>query len=411
VNLAYHDVRHRVGRFVGTSLGIALLFTVVLAMAGIYLGLVDDATILLRSMRADVWVVQQGTRGPFADASRLDPSIVSRVSALPGVTRARAFTYQVLQRAPLAREPGRSLRMALVGLDWPIDRGDGLPIVRGRALRQAHGELVADATLGLAVGDVLHFAREEFRVVGLTKQVLSSGGDAMVFGTLADAQLIADDAPSDAIRAERERRTERLRATDLGRSQPQLEALTDDPEFHPPVLPSPPIAAVLVEIDAPASLERVRLVREALAAWPDVTAYTTREQEQLLLDGAVEKPRKQLALFSAILVITSSLLIGAVVYMMTLDKTHDIAVLKLMGASTGRLAGMVLQQAWAMGALGFAIAVAIGQQAFPHFPRRVVLTTEATLAVGALVMVISTLGSLLAIRHAVRVDAGKALEG
>jgi putative ABC transport system permease protein len=114
---------------------------------------------------------------------------------------------------------------------------------------------------------------------------------------------------------------------------------------------------------------------------------------------------------AAILVITSSLLIGAVVYMMTLDKTHDIAVLKLMGASTGRLAGMVLQQAWAMGALGFAIAVAIGQQAFPHFPRRVVLTTEATLAVGALVMVISTLGSLLAIRHAVRVDAGKALEG
>lgn len=408
MNLAYHDVRHRLGRFVGTSLGIALLFTVVLAMAGIYLGLVDDATILLRSMRADVWVVQQGTRGPFADASRLDPSIVARVSAVPGVKRARAFTYQVLQRSPLAGEPGRSLRMALVGLDWPLDRGDGLPIVRGRALRQAHGELVADAALGVAVGDVMHFAREEFRVVGLTKQVLSSGGDAMVFGSLADAQLIADDAPSDAIRAERERRTERLRATDLGRSQPQLETLTGDPEFRPPVLPSPPIAAVLVEIDAPASLDRVR---GAFASWPDVTAYTTREQEQLLLDGAVEKPRKQLGLFSAILVITSSLLIGAVVYMMTLDKTHDIAVLKLMGASAPRLAGMVLQQAWAMGALGFAMAVAIGQQAFPHFPRRVVLTTEATVAVGVLVMVISTLASLLAIRHAIRVDAGKALEG
>jgi putative ABC transport system permease protein len=408
VNLAYHDVRHRLGRFVGTSLGIALLFTVVLAMAGIYLGLVDDATILVRSMKADVWVVQQGTRGPFADASKLDPSIVARIAAVPGVTRARGFTYQVLQRNPIAAQPERALRMALVGLDWPQDRGDALPIVRGRPIRQPHGELVADATLGVEIGDVLRFAREEFRVVGLTKQVLGSGGDAMVFATLADAQLIAEDAPSDAIRAERERRTERLRATDLGRSQPQLEALTLDDEFRPPVLPSIPIAAVLVEVDAPASVDRVRAT---LGAMPDVTAYATREEEQLLLDGVVDKPRKQLALFSAILVITSSLLIGAVVYMMTLDKTHDIAVLKLMGATAPRLAGMVLQQAWAMGALGFAVAVAIGQQAFPHFPRRVVLTNEATMAVGALVMVISTLASLMAIRHALRVDAGRALEG
>jgi putative ABC transport system permease protein len=67
VNLAARDVRRNIGRFLGTSLGIALLFTVVLAMAGIYQGLVADATVLLQSMHADLWVVQRGTRGPFDD--------------------------------------------------------------------------------------------------------------------------------------------------------------------------------------------------------------------------------------------------------------------------------------------------------------------------------------------------------
>ena len=403
MNLAYLDVRHRLGRFIGTSVGVALLFAVVLAMAGIYLGLVDDATILVRSVRTNLWVVQQGTRGPFADMSRLDPTIVSRVAAMPSVNRARAFTYQVMQR----EHAGRSLRFALVGLDFPIDLGEALALTRGRPIAQPHGEIIADASLGLAIGDTLPVAREELHVVGLTKQLLASGGDGLIFATVADAQLLAEDTPSDAIRAERERRTERLRQTDLGRAQPALEGLTGDPDFRAPVLASPPIAAVLVDVEP----VRVDAVMASLAEWPDTSVFTSAQQEQLLLDGVVDKPRKQLALFAVILVVTSSLLIGAVVYMMTLDKTHDIAVLKLMGASPWRLGGMVLQQALAIGVVGYGIAVAIGVQAFPHFPRRVVLTQETILGVFALVLTISTLASLMGIAHALRVDPARALEG
>ncbi len=403
MNLAYLDVRHRLGRFIGTSLGVALLFAVVLAMAGIYLGLVDDATILVRSVRTNLWVVQRGTRGPFADMSRLDPSIVARVAAMPSVKRARAFTYQVMQR----EHAGRSLRFALVGLDFPVDCGEALALTHGRPIVQPHGEIIADASLGLAIGDTLHVAREELRVVGLTKQLLASGGDGLIFASVADAQLLAEDTPSDAIRAERERRTERLRQTDLGRAQPALEALTGDPDFRAPALASSPIAAVLVDVE-PA---RADAVMASLAQWPDTSVFTSAEQEQLLLDGVVDKPRKQLALFAVILVVTSSLLIGAVVYMMTLDKTHDIAVLKLMGASPWRLGGLVLQQALAIGVVGYGIAVAIGVQAFPHFPRRVVLTEDTVMGVFALVLTISTVASILGIVHALRVDPARALEG
>jgi putative ABC transport system permease protein len=404
VNLALHDVRRNLGRFAGMSLGVALLFSVVLAMAGIYQGLVDDATVLVRAVGADLWVVQQGTRGPFADVSRLDPSLEQRVASVAGVRRARAFTYQVLQRD--AGSPSR--RFALVGVSWPDDAARAVPLVAGRALEQAHGELVADASLGLGVGAPMTLAREELRVVGLTRQLLGSGGDAVVLATIADAQLVMDDAPTDAIRTERERRIERLRQSDLGRATPGLASLLADPRWRPPALAAAPIAAVLVDVAVPAQRDAVRA---ALASWPDATVFTTAEQEKLLLDGVVEKPRRQLALFSLILVLTSSILIAAVLYMMTLDKTRDIAVLKLMGASSARIAGMVLQQAWLMGAIGYAIAVTIGSQAFPHFPRRVVLTSASIAAVGVLVLAVSTLASLLGVIYALRVDAGRALEG
>jgi putative ABC transport system permease protein len=403
VNLAAQDVRRNLGRFFGTCLGIALLFTVVLAMAGIYEGLVADATVLLRSMRADLWVVQRGTRGPFADTSRIDPSLETRVASVEGVRRARAFTYQVLQR----EHGARSLRFALVGVSWPDDAAGALRIVAGRPIEQARGELVADASLGLPIGTAVELAGEELRVVGVTRQVLASSGDAVVFATIADAQQILADAPHDALRSERERRAGRLRATDIGRQQPALENLALDPDWQPPALGPPPIAAVLVDV---ANQNDLFAVRAAIASWPDVTVYSSAEQERLLLDGVVEKPRRQLGLFSAILVLTSSVLMGAIIYTMTLDKAHSIAVLKLMGAGRARIAALVLEQAWAMGIVGYAAAVAIGSLAFPYFPRRVVLTAEIIGAVGGLVLVISTLASLLGVAYALRVDAGRALE-
>ena len=74
----------------------------------------------------------------------------------------------------------------------------------------------------------------------------------------------------------------------------------------------------------------------------------------------VAKARMQLGLFSAILIVTSSLLLAAVLYNLTLEKAHDIAVLKLLGARATRIAALVLEQAWATAILGYGIALALG---------------------------------------------------
>jgi putative ABC transport system permease protein len=403
MNLSLRDVRRHAARFLGTAGGLALLLTVVIAMQGIYAGLVDDATLLTRTMGADLWLVQRGTRGPFAEGSRLDPSIELRAAAVPGVRRARAYTYQLIQR-----ERGEAtLRIALVGLAWPDDSGRALPLVRGRHLGQPHGEVIVDASLGLDVGAVLTLAGEPYQVVGLTRNALTSGGDSVAFMSIADTALVALDQPAEAIVLERERVVERLRATDLGRSQPALEDLAKDPRWRPPALASPPVAAVLVEVD-PHQLETAR---EIFRSWGDVTVYSQREEEDLLLGGVVQRARMQIGLFTVILTLTAAVIVMMVMYNLTLEKTHDLAILKLMGAPRPRLLGLILQQAWLLGVLAYAGAYVIGEIVFPMFPRRVVITPTISLLAPIATLIVVTGASGLGLVHVMRVDPARALEG
>lgn len=403
MNLALRDVRRHLARFVGTAAGLGLLLSVVVAMQGIYAGMVDDATILTRAMHADLWLVQRDTRGPFAEGSRLDPSVEARAASVPGVRTARPYTYQLIQR----EHRGAVMRIALVGLGWPDDPGRSLPLVRGRRLQQPHGEMIVDASLGLGIGEKLMLAGEHYRVVGLTRNALTSGGDSVAFMTVSDAELVAFDQPPEAAVLERQRVVERLRRTDLGRGQPALEDLATDPRWRAPALASPPVAAVLVEADP----HRLAEVREVMRSWGDVSVYSQSEEEALLLGGVVQRARMQIGLFTAILTLTAAVIVMMVMYNLTLEKTHDLAVLKLMGAPKPRLLGLVLQQAWLLGALGYAVAFALGEIVFPMFPRRVLITETISMVAPIATMAIVTLASILGLTHVMRIDPSRALEG
>ena len=52
----------------------------------------------------------------------------------------------------------------------------------------SHYEAVADIKSGLSIGDKVEIRRHTYEVVGLTRRMVSSGGDPMVFIPLKDAQ-------------------------------------------------------------------------------------------------------------------------------------------------------------------------------------------------------------------------------
>lgn len=243
--------------------------------------------------------------------------------------------------------------------------------------------------------------------MGLTRNALTSGGDSVAFLTVADAHLLAAEQPPEALQLERLRLVERLRRTELGRAQPALEDLVRDPRWRSPALSDPPLAAVLLDVDP----HRIEAVRATLQRWGDVSVYTQHDEEQLLLGGVVQRARMQIGLFTVILTLTAAVIVMMVMYNLTLEKTHDLAVLKLMGAPVPRLLGLVLQQAWMLGALGYAVAWAVGQAAYPAFPRRVLITPTLMTVAPALTMLVVTLASLLGLRHVLRIDPARALEG
>lgn len=402
MNLAVRDIRHNFGRFLLTALGIGLLLMLVMGMGGIYRGLVQEATLLVDRSGADLWVVQKNTRGPFAEISRIPRNVEDRILAVPGVIRADAFVSHTIQR----EYRGRPLRLTVQGLAWPADRGEWLPLVAGRPLGQAHYEMVADRSSGLRLGDRIPLGKNVYTVVGLTSDMNSSSGDAMAFLTRADAQAVQFDLPGEAIRIERSARIGRLNATDFGLVNPQMAERAGGASSGIPALGTSMVSAVLVNV-APGYDQAA--IAEKIASWPDVSVYTHAAQRELLLRGMVDKARRQLGLFRILLIIVSAVIMALILYTLTLDKIHDIAMLKLMGARNRVILGLILQQALLLGALGFGIAYLVGQRLFPYFPRRVVVVPDDLVQLAVVVLAISVLASLLGIAKALRVDPGEVL--
>jgi putative ABC transport system permease protein len=402
VNLAARDIRHNFGRFVLTTIGLGLLLMLVMGMGGIYRGLVQDAILLVDRIDVDLWVVQRDTRGPFAELSRVPADLEDRVRAVPGVRSSGGFISTIIQR----ELKGQPLRITVQGLSWPEDRGQRLPMVAGRPLGQVHYEMIADESLKLPVGARVKLGKNTYTVVGQTRDMTSSSGDSMAFFTLQDAQSIQNDLPGEAIRLERAARYDRAAEIDLGRSQPQVIERSRGPSSGIPAIGPPVISAVLVKVQAGADPKEVQSV---ISKWPDVSVYSSNDQRELLLSGPVDKARRQLGLFRVLLIIVSGIIMALILYTLTLDKLHDIAMLKLMGARNSVILALIMQQAVLLGALAYVVAYGIGQWLFPFFPRRVVITPEDLWMLFAAVLGISVLASMLGIAKALSVEPNEVL--
>jgi putative ABC transport system permease protein len=402
MNLALKDIRHNLGRFALTTLGIGMLLMIVMGMAGIYRGLIEDATLLVERIGADLWVVQRDTRGPFAEVSRVPKTLVYRVLAVPGVLSAREFVFHTIQR----QHDGKPLRLSVLGLSWPLDKGAWLPLIAGRPLAQNHYEMVADRSLGFRLHERVKLGKETYTIVGITNGMVSSGGDGMIFVTVWDSQAIQFDVPGEAVRLERAAREHRGQTNEVFLKQPALAEQLARPAGELPALASPELSAVVVRVAPGADPAGVAAI---ISTWRDVSVFAKAGQEDLLIQGMVDKARRQLGMFRVLLTIIAAIIMALILYTLTLDKLHSIALLKLIGAPNRVILGLILQQALALGALGYAIAYLVGQKLFPYFPRRVILTDPDLLQLAGIVLAISVLASLLGIWRALRVQPNEAL--
>ena len=377
MNLALKDIRHGLFRFVLTCFGLGLLMTVVLAMIGIYNGLVADALAVVEAPAADVWVVEAGTKGPFAEASSIPADSRDTVARMPGVAEAGAINYQTIE-APFL---DRALRLYIIGYETGRPGGPQI-IAEGRGIGTSHFELVADRKTGLVLGDTIRLGRNRFTVVGLVEGAMNSGGDPAVYMTLADAMTLQTElAPAD-------QRVQAARGAGAVKSAS--------------------VAAVIVRVTPGADVD---LLTATLRQWKHLAALSQTEQENILLASVVDKARRQIGLFLGILLAVSAVVIALIIYTMTMEKLKQIATLKLIGAPDRTIIGLIVQQSLILGTAGWGIGLVLILLVKDVFPRRVVLEPFNVAVLAGIIVVVCLAASGLGVRAALKVDPATALGG
>lgn len=400
ISLAGRDILHAWGKFVFTGIGLGLLIGVTFVMAGVYRGMVDDGKALLDNSGADLWVVQKNTLGPYAESSSVSDDLYRTIVAIPGVAEVANVTYLTMQ----VRKENQDVRAMVVGIvpgnqyaapGWPPY------LIAGRHITRGHYEAVADIASGFQLGDNIHIRRKDYQIVGLTRRMVSSSGDPMIFIPLKDAQEAQFLKDNDAIWQSRNR-TEANPAF----NQPGLPSLTQA------VIDSQTtnnyVNAILVRIKPEASADEIAGL---ISRWKRLTVYTRAQMEEILIGKLIATSARQISMFLIILAVVSSAIIAFIIYTLTMDKIREIAVLKLIGTRNRTIAAMIMQQALVLGVIGFVIGKITATFTAPLFPKHVLLLSQDAVVGFFAVLIISALSSIIAIRMALKVDPAEAIGG
>ena len=378
ISLAGRDILHAWGKFVFTGIGLGLLIGVTLTMAGVYRGMVDDGLVLLDNSGADMWVVQQDTLGPYAEPSSLPDDIWRSIRLMPGVAEAANVTYLTMQVA----KGGEDVRATVVGIAAGGSGTVGWPpyLVAGRQITRGHYEAVADIASGFVLGDSLQIRRNTYEVVGLTRRMVSSSGDPMVFIPLKDAQEAQFLKDNDAILMQRRRGADNLTSTSVNAVLVRIQ-----PEFLP------------------------QEVAEPIRRWQRFTVYDRAQMEEILVSKMIATSAKQIGMFLVILAVVCAAIVAFIIYTLTMDKIREIAVLKLIGTRNRTIVWMILQQSLILGVIGFVVGKITATFAAPIFPKYVLLVPTDSIIGFLAVQAICILASFVAIRMALKVDPAEVI--
>jgi len=402
INLAGRDILHGWGKFVFTGIGLGLLIGVTLTMAGVYRGMVDDANVMIDNAGADLWVVQKDTLGPYAEPSSVRDDVVRDLLGRNGIMAAGNVTYLTMQASSLAQTTGqrKEVRVMLVGFE-PGKPGEPGYLIAGRPIVRSHYEALADIKTGFVLGEKVRIRRHEYTVVGLTRRMVSSGGDPMLFIPLKDAQEVQFLKDNDALLNERVRT-----ASNPAFNRPGVPGLLEAVQASQ--TSSRFVNTVLVRVDADADVEEVA---GEIRRWKHLQAYTRAQMEEILIARLIATSSKQIFMFLVILAIVSAAIVAFIIYTMTLNKIREIAVLKLIGATNKTISSMILQQALGLGLIGFMVGKLSATFWAPLFPKYVLLLPGDAVKGFVLVMVMCGFASIFAIRAALRVDPANAIGG
>ena len=319
--LAFRMLLQERGRLIITLAGIVFSAVLTLIEVGIYLGMMGNATSVVRHTDADIWVVSQNV--PNFDFSQPFPAYrINRIRALDEVLWAEKIHvwFAFLKLADGRREQAQVIGFnpdTGIGGPWamatgvPADVKGGSYIIMDQSSRQRLGKLELGSMWELNL-----FREQSFKLVGLSREALSFTTIPVVFTSYNEI--------------------------DQGLMGTDFEGQT---------------SFIVVKLKDPSKVAEV--AQSLRAALPDNDVYTKQEFVDRTVNYWTIQTGMGMAFFlTAILaVLIGGAIVGQTIYAGTIEHLRDYGTLKAMGAQNTDINLVILTQAAVSAALGYAIGV------------------------------------------------------
>jgi putative ABC transport system permease protein len=342
--ITFRDLIYRYRQFLIAVVGAGVVFAMALVLTGMSNSFRVEVNNTVDSVGADAWVLPDGSTGPFTSFGAFPQDSVDQVAEMAGVEQAD----------PLAIVPtttdfeGEVRPLRLLG---HRHGGLGTPkVVDGRSADR-RGEVVVDDRLGADVGERIDLAGTELTVVGVAHGLTLLGGIPNVYASVEDVQEIAFQG---------------------------AQLVTTVVTTGTPTDPTTDLAVLTSE----------QVKDDTLHAMKDAVS-------------SIDTSR-------ALMWVVAAIIVAALMYVSSLERLRDFAVLKSLGSSSRLLFFGVAVQAVTITLLAAVFAIGAAQLLKPMFALPIAVPGSAFLVLPAVAILVGLLSSLVALRRAIAVDPSSA---
>lgn len=317
IDLAFKNLFHDKLRLLITLSGVAFAVTLVFVQIGLFLGLLDNATITIKKLDADLWVTSRNT--PNVDfATPFNQTLVQRVRSIPGVERADNMIVWFMMMALPSGARETTVVYALEDFErwkmpWNIVEGSPADLRRGDYIMMDES---SEKRFGpFKVGEYREVLGRRLKIIGRTKEARSFTTTPISFIDYSLAQSLD---------------TQNLRGQ---------------------------TTYILVKLAPGADIEAVRAEIERRLPFNDV--YTSDEWAQRSRDYWVESTGIGLNMYLTVFLgcLVGIVVVAQTLYTSTMEHLKEFGTVKAIGGTNRDIYAILAKQASISALLGFALGV------------------------------------------------------
>jgi len=367
VDLAWKTLLYDKFRFFITVSGVAFAVSLVLVQIGLFIGILDNATITIEHLPADLWVTSKNT--PNLDFVHQFPETsVERVRATPGVKRADNLILAFMNVSLPTGAQETTVVYALSNFrrwnfPWNVTSGDVDDLKRGPYVMFDDS---ASKRFGrIEVGDYREVQGKRLKVIGKTHDAKSFTTTPLSFMDYERAQSLSPDL---------------------------LRGKT---------------SYILVQLEPGARVEDVRKVLEKELPYNDVyskSEWAARSRDYWIKNTGIG--------FNAFMTVFLGCLVGVVVvaqtlYTSTMEHIKEFGTVKAIGGSNGDIYRILGKQAAVSAVVGFVLGVVPSLALRPLVAKgdlKLIIPTELALLVFAGTVLLCLVASMVSFRKVASID-------